>query len=102
MQDLIRFGNRGEYQSRSEADMAACVAMLGVGYDVSEVWSVMTDPTNGISGKFFEKGHQGERYLQLTISKAQAVAKPISRSRICVGSPKSALASRRKVVIRVG
>jgi hypothetical protein len=102
MQDLIQCGNRGEYESRSEADMAACVAMLGAAYDVDEVWAVMTDPTNGISEKFFEKGRQGERYLRLTISKAQAVARPSYRASICVGPPKSEPAARRKVVIRVG
>jgi hypothetical protein len=49
MQNLIRYGNRGEYESRSEADMAACVAMFGADYSEAEVWAVMTDPTNGIS-----------------------------------------------------
>ena len=63
MRNLIRFGNRGEYQSRSEADMAACVALFGAGYALDEVWAVMTDPTNGISEKYFEKGLDGERYL---------------------------------------
>ena len=73
MQDLIRHGNRGEYPSRSEADMAACVAMLGAGYNAAEVWAAMSDPNNGISEKYREKGHQGERYLTLTISKALSV-----------------------------
>ncbi len=102
MQDLIRYGNSGQYQSRSEADMAACVAMLGAGYGVGEVWAVMTEPRNGISEKFFEKGSQGERYLQLTISKARAFVKPSRRARIYPGSPRSNPAVRRKVVIRVG
>jgi hypothetical protein len=102
MQNLIRYGNRGEYQSRSEADMAACVAMLGAGYGVGEVWSAMTDPTNGISEKFIEKGNQGERYLQLTISKAQAFVKPSRRSRIHTGPPRSNPAAQKKVVVRVG
>jgi hypothetical protein len=69
-QNLIRHGNHGEYPSRSEADMAICVAMFAAGYDVGEVWTVMTDPTNAISEKFFEKGRHGERYLELTISRA--------------------------------
>lgn len=51
--------------------MAACVAMFGAGYTEAEVWAVMTDPTNGISEKYFDKGHQGERYLALTIGKAR-------------------------------
>ncbi len=71
MQDLIRHGNGGEYESRSDADFAACVAMFGAGYNVGEVWAVMTDPTNGISEKFIEKGRDGERYLELTIGKAE-------------------------------
>lgn len=102
MQDLIRNGNGGEYQSRSEADMAVCVAMLGAGYGVGEVWAAMTEPTNGISEKFFEKGSQGERYLQLTISKAQAFVNSSRRSRIYAGSPRSNPAARQKVVVRVG
>lgn len=52
--------------------MAACVAMFGAGYSEAEVWAVMTDQTNGISEKFFEKGRGGERYLALTIGKAEA------------------------------
>jgi hypothetical protein len=31
---------------------------------------VMTNPENGISEKFYEKGDRGEDYLELTISKA--------------------------------
>ena len=37
----------------------------------SVVWATMTDPANGISENFFEKGHDGERYLALTIGKAR-------------------------------
>lgn len=72
MQDLIRYGNHGEYKCRSRADMAACIAMFGAGYSAVEVWATMSDPTNGISEKFLEKGRDGERYLALTIGKAQA------------------------------
>lgn len=82
MQDLIRHGNRGEYESRSEADMAACVAMFGAGFSEADVWAAMTEPTNGVSGKFFEKGRDGERYLSLTIGKAQARADSSPRRRI--------------------
>ena len=101
MQDLIRYGNRGEYESRSEADMAACTAMFGAGYSADEVWAVVSDPTNGISEKFVEKGQHGESYLGLTISKAQAVAKS-ARHRVRVGPPKRDPTVRRRVVIRVG
>jgi hypothetical protein len=78
MQDLIRYGNRGEYRCRSRADMAACVAMFVVGYTETEVWAAMADPTNGISEKFLEKGRYGERYLALTIGKAKAQAQASS------------------------
>lgn len=81
MQDLIRDGDRGEYHTRSEADFAACVAMFGVGFEVGEVWAVMTDPANGISEKFLEKGRDGERYLALTIGKAEARAEVLPRRR---------------------
>jgi hypothetical protein len=74
MRDLIRHGNSDDYRSRSEVDMAACVAMFGAGFEEAQVWAVMTDPTNGISEKYFEKGRQGERYLALTIGKAANTA----------------------------
>jgi len=76
MRALIVHGNRGEYPSRSHADFAACVAMFGAGYAEAEIWAVMTDPANGITEKFFEKGRHGERYLALTIGKARALAGP--------------------------
>jgi hypothetical protein len=101
MQNLIRYGNRGEYESRSEADMAACVAMFAAGYGADEVWATMSDPVNGISEKFVEKGRRGEQYLELTISKAQSVVKS-GIHRIRVKPPKSDSAVRQKVVIRIG
>ena len=70
IRDLVKHGNRGEYASRSEADWAACVGMFRAGYGVDEVWMVMTDPSNCISEKFFEKGAQGEAYLELTVDMA--------------------------------
>jgi hypothetical protein len=75
VRDLIVHGNRGEYKSRSDADFAACVAMFGAGYAEAEVWAVMSDPANGISEKFFEKGRHGEAYLGLTIGKARSCAR---------------------------
>lgn len=74
MQDLIRFGNHGDYPCRSTADMAACVAMFSADYTEAEVWAVMTDPANGISEKYHEKGRHGEQYLSLTIGKARGRA----------------------------
>jgi hypothetical protein len=85
MQDLVRDGNPpGEYESRSEADMAVCVAMFGAGYTEAEVWAVMTDSANGISEKFFEAGRHGERYLALTIGKARVrtTVSPRRRGRV--------------------
>ncbi len=70
--ELIKRGNRTEYPSRSEADWAVCVEMLRAGYGLDEIWMVMTNPENGISQKFFEKGALAEDYLELTISKAHA------------------------------
>lgn len=96
MRDLIRYGNRGEYPSRSEADMAACVAMFGASYGEAEVWGAMTDPNNGISEKFLEKGRDGERYLALTIGKAEALARASTRRR-----PGGKVYVRRKAVISV-
>lgn len=81
MQELIRYGNRGQYKSRSEADMAACMALFGAGYSEAEVWVVMTDPTNAISGKFLEKGRHGQQYLSLTIGKAMTRAATSARPR---------------------
>ena len=96
MQDLIRHGNRGEYESRSNADFAVCLAMFGAGYAEAEVWAVMTDPTNNISEKYFEKGRQGERYLALTIGKARARTAVFPRWR------RGRVYARRKGVISVG
>jgi hypothetical protein len=74
---LICGGNAGAgspYPSRSEADFAACLAMFSAGYDEAEVWEVLTDPANGISAKYLEKGRYGDRYLALTIANARANA----------------------------
>ncbi len=79
MQDLIRHGNHGEYPCRSRADMAVCTGMFGAGYSEAEVWVVMTDPANGISEKFLEKGRDGERYLELTIGKAEGRTEVLPR-----------------------
>jgi hypothetical protein len=96
MQDLIRYGNRGDYRSRSEADLAVCVAMFGAGYTEAEVWAVMIDPANGISSKYLEKGRHGERYLSLTIGKAKVLAQP------GVPPQRRRMYARRREVISVG
>jgi len=101
IQDLVRSGNRGEYRCRSRADMAACVAMFAVGYSEAEVWAAMSDPANGISEKFLEKGRHGERYLALTIGKARARAQASPRlDRPRLGRGK--VYARREGVIRRG
>jgi hypothetical protein len=90
--ELVLFGNCGQYASRSEADFAVCLAMFGAGYEEAEVWAVMTDPTHGISEKFYEKGRGGERYLSLTIGKAAAKARA---SKLRVGRSKARRVRRR-------
>ncbi len=91
--ELVLFGDRtGRYVSRSEADFAACLGMFAAGFEEAEVWAAMTDPTHGISEKFLEKGHSGERYLSLTIGKARAKARA---SRLRVGRSKARQVRRR-------
>jgi hypothetical protein len=94
IRELVLYGNRGEYGSRSNADMAVCIAMFGSGYTEADVWAVMTEPTNGISEKFIEKGRDGERYLALTIGKAAARARTTN---ISVGKSKARRVRKRAV-----
>lgn len=71
--NLIRMGNAGSgdpYESRSEADFAVCLAMFSAGYDEYQIHAVLTDPANGISEKYHDKGRHGESYLMLTLRKA--------------------------------
>jgi hypothetical protein len=73
--DLIRHGNCGGYPSHSEATAAVCVAMLRAGYSLDEVWTVMTDPANGISREFFEEdGERAEAHLERILSGAREAA----------------------------
>ncbi len=81
IRELIEHGNREKYPSRSEADWAVCVAMDRAGHGLDEIWMVMTSPENGISEKFFEKGSQGEAYLELTINKALHFVKAKNKRR---------------------
>lgn len=91
--ELVLFGDReGRYASRSEADFAACLGMFAAGFDETEVWAAMTDPTHGISEKFLEKGRGGEHYLSLTIGKAAAKSRA---SRLRVGRSKARRVRRR-------
>jgi hypothetical protein len=91
--ELVLFGaGAGRYASRSEADFAACLGMFAAGFDEAEVWAAMTDPTHGISAKFYEKGRGGERYLSLTIGKAAAKSRA---SRLRVGRSRARRVRRR-------
>ena len=70
----IRDGSSNECLDCSAAAVTICVAMFRAGYGVDEVWMVMTDPANGISGTFFkEDGQCAEAYLGLLISEAHEV-----------------------------
>jgi hypothetical protein len=65
---LRRYGNVGAgspYHSRSETDFAVSLAKVGAGYKEAEVWTVMTDPTNGISETSLEKGRHAEGESQV-------------------------------------
>jgi hypothetical protein len=65
----------------------------------------MTDPANGITEKFFEKGRDGERYLALTIGKARTVA-GLPRKKHCgmvrLDAPRVSVGIPGKVVIDLG
>jgi hypothetical protein len=63
-------------QERSDADFAVCLAMFGADCEEVEVWTIMTDPSNGISERTLEKGPHAQGYLALTIGKARRVARP--------------------------
>ena len=79
MRGLIEGGNAASgrpYPTRSEADFAVAIAMFGAGYDEADVWAVMTDPANGISERYLERGRYGARYLTLTIDNARGRALP--------------------------
>lgn len=79
IRNLIRDGYSAagdSYKSRSEADFAVCIAMFGAGFDEEAVWDAMTDPANGISEKYREKGPHGGAYLSTTIAKARDLAVP--------------------------
>ena len=80
MHALVSCGNRGAgspYPSRSEADFSVCLAMFGAGYSEADGWAVITDPANGISEKYMEKGSYGDAYLSLTVGKASALARSV-------------------------
>lgn len=79
MKSLISLGNAGTgkpYATRSEADFAVAIAMFGAGFYEEAIWAVLSDPANGISAKYQEKGRYGNRYLKTTIDEARKRAQP--------------------------
>lgn len=85
MRDLITVGNSAAgkpYRTRSEADFAVAIAMFGVGFEEPGIWAVMTDPRNGISERYHERGRHGRDYLARTIGKARDVALPYPALRV--------------------
>ena len=79
MRGLIAHGNAASgrpYETRSEADFAVAIAMFGAGYDEADVRAVLTDPANGISERYFERGRYGSQYLAITLDNARDRALP--------------------------
>ena len=79
MRDLIYFGNEAcgkPYETRSHADFAVVIAMLGAGFEEDAIWQVFKDPSNGISEKYYGRGRYGDYYLNRTIRRAQERAEP--------------------------
>lgn len=79
MRGLIASGNNASgrpYETRSEADFVVAIAMFGADYDEADAWAIMTDPANGISERYLERGRYGGQYLSLTIDNARGRALP--------------------------
>lgn len=79
MRNLIALGNAAAgkpYKTRSEADFAVAIAMLGAGFEEDAIYAVLSDPANGISEKYREKGRYANRYLKTTIDEARKRAEP--------------------------
>lgn len=79
MRELIAAGNAGcgePYPSRSEADFAVAIAMLGMNFEEEAIKSVFRDPANGISEKYLERGSYGDYYLDRTIREARKRVEP--------------------------
>lgn len=81
MRNLIAIGNAAAgkpYPTRSHADFAVAIAMFGAGFEEREVWHVLSDPSNGISERYRDRGRYGYDYLFRTIGKARDRALPYS------------------------
>ena len=71
VRDAIWLGGGRGVGSRDEARVAVCAAMFRAGYGAAEIWTVMTDPLNGVSANFFEqRGDLAEIALERIISTA--------------------------------
>ena len=79
MRDLILLGNKAAgrpYETKSHADFAVAIAMLGAGFEEEAIWQVFRDPSNGISEKYFARGDYGDYYLNRTIRRARDRVEP--------------------------
>ena len=79
MRNLIVLGNKAAgrpYKSRSHADFAVVIAMLGAGFGEEAIWGVFRDPSNGISEKYFAREEYGNYYLARTIREARKKVEP--------------------------
>jgi len=64
-------GDRGDVPSLGVSRLPVCLAMLQAGYRNDEVWTVLTDPANGISRKFFAtSASEAENELDRVITEA--------------------------------
>lgn len=68
LEKLIRYGNQGQYQSRSEADFAVVIGMARAGFSDGEIYQAFR---GGIGEKAREKGNRGQEYLARTIAAAR-------------------------------
>ncbi|MGF1473175.1 MAG: DNA-primase RepB domain-containing protein [Rubrobacteraceae bacterium] len=81
MRNLIVLGNTAAgkpYPTRSHADFAVAIAMFGARFEEREVWDVLSNPHNGISERYRDRGRYGYDYLFRTIGKARERALPYS------------------------
>lgn len=68
---LIIDGNNGKYPSRSEANQAVVNALVNAGYSNDIIRAIFTNLEFKIGEKYREKGNYGDKYLALSIEKAE-------------------------------
>jgi len=91
MRRLAEAGNAGAghpYRSRSEADFAVAVAMIGAGYAPEEAASVLLDPSLGISEKALDQGRHAWGYVWRTVGEAARRASPADSTLGCRRGPR--------------